>query len=1153
MISQDLVQLDPRRASDVVAELRARLPGYLTESFSADEGAGSALAWIHARYVESLLDRLNQVPEKTKLVFLDQLGIEPTMARAARAPMVFQLSEKAAAISLPAGSRIAASPPPGAAEQIVFETEYNVGLTPARIAEVVSLWPGRDEYIDHSEQFLSGASIRPFDRRDLKATPHELYIAHDTLLNLAGKVKLDVEFDLSQASSEMLEMLWEYWDGKVWRGFKAQRPACSNGVDEKLDGTNGLTHSGTIRLETDSGESGTVDVHGIEAYWIRARLGERLPIDPQQILPEVAQLSLSTVVERSLTVVLASRSQPFIKGGAIILVELKDTNDVPIVGAVLELRELVGETKVPELEGETSTTDAKGQHEFKLTDDQPRSFELIVSIFDSRHVLTLDYYWSNPDERRLNFKLVFQLGGLQPDVAINDNGPIDLNAPFAPLGDYPQPRSTFYFSSAEAFGKPGAQLTIHLTCVKTPQDSFDVTISPVRGGPSTNKIPLEHRINWEYWDGRAWMLLEYCSVKRPDSDGAEKPDISGRASDFTESMKFDLIVPGDMAPVNVKDKEALWMRARLVTGGYGFLQQVTFDRNTFRSVITQPPAIADFRISYKWTFGPFPAEHVLAFNDFTYADCTDAARWPGISFKPFTQIGDLLPALYIGHNLPLPADRVNVFFDVAESKETSVGAVLVWEYWNGFRWRELSASDETHHLANSGMVGLIGPNDAQCRPRFGNDLYWLRARLKEDGPPPQAAVLGIYANAVWASQQQTVVNEEIGVSKGLPNETFVVRRVPILEGERIEIRERTGERANVEWRILALSLFDGDRQVLQELEQQLGSETLETEFVRGDLRLRRDRHKRVSEVWIRWEGRRNFLDSGPEDRHYVLDRQRGAFRLGNGRQGMTSPTGAQVVARSYRYGGGAAANVAARAISQLLAGVAGIDAVFNPKPAEGGADAETLVAFSDRGPRTIRHRGRAVTGADYEVMAVEASPVVAVAQALAGRDLQGRRRAGWVTLVVIPRSDEPRPWPSPGLREQIRRYIEARCPAAVANAQQVFVTGPDYLPIDVEATIAPLVAPLAGVAETKARFAIEKFLHPLTGGPLQNGWPAGRDVYLSDLSGVLERVPEIDYVRELTLLLDGVPRGEAVVVPAGKVVVAGQIRIKVVIEYQDQK
>jgi len=96
------------------------------------------------------------------------------------------------------------------------------------------------------------------------------------------------------------------------------------------------------------------------------------------------------------------------------------------------------------------------------------------------------------------------------------------------------------------------------------------------------------------------------------------------------------------------------------------------------------------------------------------------------------------------------------------------------------------------------------------------------------------------------------------------------------------------------------------------------------------------------------------------------------------------------------------------------------------------------------------------------------------------------------------------------------------------------------------ATVSPVDPAEAGSVERLARAALATFLHPLQGGPDRQGWPPGRGVFLSDVAAVLERVPGLDAVDELALLLDGQLQGEQVAVPPDRIVVAGTLRIKVV-------
>jgi predicted phage baseplate assembly protein len=369
----------------------------------------------------------------------------------------------------------------------------------------------------------------------------------------------------------------------------------------------------------------------------------------------------------------------------------------------------------------------------------------------------------------------------------------------------------------------------------------------------------------------------------------------------------------------------------------------------------------------------------------------------------------------------------------------------------------------------------------------------------------------------------------------------------VLESERIEVQELSGPRANVEWRILTAEVTAGDPNAVPTLEQQLAQEGAQTDFIYGDIHLVRDRTKTVTEVWVKWNPQPNFYSSGPQSRDYVLDRAFGRLLFGDGVNGRILPAGDAVQAATYLTGGGAAGNVPAKTITQMLGSVSGVQGVTNVRAAEGGSDGETLAEFGARAANTLRTRGRALTANDYETMARKASSAVGAAYALPAHDNNGRPRPGWVTLHIIPRSLDEQPLPSFGLREEVRLYIDARAPAAVAGLNQVNVTGPQYLPVDVRVTLAPFDPSEAATVEQAARTALETFLHPLYGGPNGQGWPPGRSVYLSDVAAALSGIAGLDYVEDLELYKNNVLQQEQLTVGPDQIVAAGQIRINVVV------
>ncbi len=944
-----------------------------------------------------------------------------------------------------------------------------------------------------------------------------LYIAHDRLLALDGHSEVTVTFELTTGSNTALDIRWEYWDGEVWRSFADMRPACSNDDVALLDSTLGLRTSGAYRLEADCAQTAKTTVSGVESFWVRGRLDETLPADPARVLPEVEAVRLSTQIAHSYASIWDAGVKPGERpvaasaGIAVVLVRVLDAAGIPL--------ETV--TVIAEEEDLRRATNAEGEADFQVPADEDQTFVVRVPGFEQAHVVrpTSD----------APVELTFRLSMTALDKAIADGAPVDLTKPFAPFGAQPLPGAAFYFSHDDAFSKPGALVRLYIEPAAMPD-------SGISGESDT---PIPRVISWEYWNGRAWTSL-LTSLLTEDSDADDDP------AGLRARGMIDLVVPDDMTATSVNDEERLWMRVRLGSGGFGVKRSLTIDGTSIEFFVPQPPTLADLRLGYAWQDGPYPPDRVFAYNDFGYTDVSFEARWPGKTFQPFVPVSESTPGLYLGFDRPLPNDNLGLFFDVVEERGEFDGPTLVWEYWNGFTWNRLPVEDETRNLRVPGIVSLVGPDDMRPLARFMEPRNWLRARLNEDGPPGEPTLKAIAPNAVWVVQQQTITDDPLGAATGQAGEVLAFRQLPVLLGQVVEVRELVGPRANVEWRILAAELLPQPEAAIQELEAALAAEGPEVDVQRGSLRLRRDRLKRVTEAWVRWEERTTLLLSKPSDRHYAVDRARGRVLLGDGERGRTAPVGALVVARRYRTGGGSSGNVGVGAISQILGPVGGIEKVTNVAPAEGGADGETPDAVLRRGPSSVRARGRGATVADLETLAREASPSVAVARAVPAHDASGRPAPGWVTLVIIPASAEPRPFPSFGLRQLVRRHLEERMSADVAAAAQVVVAGPDYQPVDVAATLVLEPGISAGAVERAAHAAIALFLHPLEGGPSGRGWRPGEDVYLSDLAAVVERVDGVDHSRELALLRHGIAQGERLMIALDRLPVAGEIQLRMV-------
>ncbi|NEO37718.1 MAG: putative baseplate assembly protein [Moorea sp. SIOASIH] len=356
-----------------------------------------------------------------------------------------------------------------------------------------------------------------------------------------------------------------------------------------------------------------------------------------------------------------------------------------------------------------------------------------------------------------------------------------------------------------------------------------------------------------------------------------------------------------------------------------------------------PPVVKSLTLSYSYNSGDSPLSACLTYNDFTYVDCTTHANQDGSPFEAFTPTPDLRPTLYLGFDAPFANRPVTIYAQVeppvpgelATSPTITQKAVIVPEYASPDRWVRLGVEvDETAAMSQPGLVRFIGPTDLTKQSEFGKNLYWLRIRWQwgDFRVPPRLQQLLL--NTTWATQATTIENEILGSSNGNPNQTFSTLQFPVLEGQQLEVQEE-------------------EETDLQE------------------------------EVWVVWQEVSDFYGSGPEDRHYVLNHLTGEVRFGNNQQGRIPALGSNNIRMVYyRTGGGKRGNKPAETITELKTTVPYVDSVTNLEAASGGAEQESLEWVKEQGPKTLRHRYKAVTAQDIEDLVYQASTDVARAWAI---------------------------------------------------------------------------------------------------------------------------------------------------------------------------
>ncbi|HEX8116300.1 MAG TPA: hypothetical protein VF521_03445, partial [Pyrinomonadaceae bacterium] len=140
-------KVDRRTAADVEQQLYQLLKLYTARwpQFDPRRGASAALVGVSKRYAEIIIERLNNVPEKNFLAFLDLLGASLLAPQPARVPLTFSLAAGTLTDAVvPAGTQAAAPPAEGEKAPVIFETERELVVTAARLEAVYVRDPERD-------------------------------------------------------------------------------------------------------------------------------------------------------------------------------------------------------------------------------------------------------------------------------------------------------------------------------------------------------------------------------------------------------------------------------------------------------------------------------------------------------------------------------------------------------------------------------------------------------------------------------------------------------------------------------------------------------------------------------------------------------------------------------------------------------------------------------------------------------------------------------------------------------------------------------------------------------------------------------------------------------------------------------------------------
>jgi predicted phage baseplate assembly protein len=268
---------DLRFQRDLVDEARKRIINYnpeWTEYNLSDPGI--TLIELFAWMTELTLYRLNRVPEKNYIKFLEMLGLQLNPASSARTELTFWLSadlplnpEDDQTVIVPAGFEVRSELTD---EEVLFTTTRSLEIFPPLLEHVRK----DDEFNKNHLTRMGIEPFLPFNER----TPRSgdtFYLGFNPANNISGHIlKLDFESEPTEAVGIRRDDPPWVWECMTRDGaWQEVHPSKYEGEKDSTGGLNNEEGQLVLYLPL-TAEPGSL--YGLNAFWLRCRIEQRNPL-----------------------------------------------------------------------------------------------------------------------------------------------------------------------------------------------------------------------------------------------------------------------------------------------------------------------------------------------------------------------------------------------------------------------------------------------------------------------------------------------------------------------------------------------------------------------------------------------------------------------------------------------------------------------------------------------------------------------------------------------------------------------------------------------------------------------------------------------------------------------------------------------------------
>lgn len=683
---------------------------------------------IFARLMELLVLRLNRVPVKHFLSFLEMVGVEQKVGNPAEVPVTFLPAKSAASGGhIPAGTQVATTQTDTADAQ-VFETLTAFYATNSRVQDAVNVIPVNEKYSrlglitlppqspDQVQNSSGKITAFKLDEPSLLDIDHVMYLESKYLFRGEEPFKLILDITLDKDVKAMFDsayLLWKRYDGGLEEWLNIDPADISYNVDLPVD-NNGL-YPVQVTIDHFIGTAKRI-IDDKEGYWLACHF----------------------------------------------FGSFDSSLETPLINSV---------------SGSITTQGASGGNQF--TAKIEKAFVNSEAVDPSKPVYPFGY--------RPQYGDAFYIGNKEAFAPNVENVTLAFN--ILPYSD--AKISEFYVNLYKATGVSQIDIVTTLAWEYLRADgewtylaSYTHTMS-VSYNINTKLVEITRTADADSQNGTLIGdgQVPGVYVSFPGFPGIGLMEINKEKNYWLRAVVRQFDAYG---------KEAWMETAPNDPNGFTFLgptlmppiiesASLTYSYKTSLEPVNAILTLNNFLYRSEASDAQPPASPFVPFSPITALAAGDNPSF--ISSQP---------ALYLGFDTAFGDIYISLFFHLAEPPAGTGYALergapaLRWEYAaQGGVWNPLDVKDGTANLTGAGVVSFTGPNDSEAFLLFGTSpLFWYRVRLVEgsfDFPP---VIRGIYLNTVMA-ENRVVSGQEvvIGSAGGTGGQVVTLVRTPVAGGE----------------------------------------------------------------------------------------------------------------------------------------------------------------------------------------------------------------------------------------------------------------------------------------------------------------------------------------------------------------------------------